>query len=429
MLGQLSLNKIPNGQRGLRILVVERAKELGPGMPYSKRMTIPDHIVNIAGGCTQISATYIPVSEKSNFLLWLRSLTPEHRVRMGVEKYENEKWLHHPFPRFIVGLYLSDRFSQFVQKLRKSGFTVDIHNLTSVTSVTRTGKLYSHGQHGYELHLEGKGVVTTKVLFIATGHWTYNRFPDIEHWVPSPFPPQTLQQKMIQFGVNIGILGCSLSAIDATLTLSKKNGRFLPVQQNGKDRLIFQPFKGAESFKLSMYGRKAMLPQVMGVVVNKIFAHKYLTAASFIPCIKANDGFLPLDDFWYFLKKEIYDEVPHIRSYLPDDWETLTLEEAVSKMRKYLQTTDPVKRLGKEIEEAKESLKTGVPLLLQNVFYQSYAIFDEALNYFSAEDRIRFEEVKTKLHLLIAPFPVKNAEKIHALMTGGFLKITKIGTN
>ena len=98
-------------------------------------------------------------------------------------------------------------------------------------------------------------------------------------------------------------------------------------------------------------------------------------------------------------------------------------------MRKYLQTTDPVKRLGKEIEEAKESLKTGVPLLLQNVFYQSYAIFDEALNYFSAEDRIRFEEVKTKLHLLIAPFPVKNAEKIHALMTGGFLKITKIGTN
>ena len=61
---------------------------------------------------------------------------------------------------------------------------------------------------------------------------------------------------------------------------------------------------------MTMYGRKAMLPQVMGVTVNKIFAYKYLTPALFIPIIEASDGFLPLDDFWYLLKREIYDEVP-----------------------------------------------------------------------------------------------------------------------
>ena len=115
VLDQLALNKIPNGPRRLCIFVVEWAKELGPGMPYSKRMTIPDHKLNIARGCTQIAATYIPVSKKTDFqLLYLRSITPGRRIRMGVEKYENEKWLHHSFPRFIVGLCLSDRFSQFV---------------------------------------------------------------------------------------------------------------------------------------------------------------------------------------------------------------------------------------------------------------------------------------------------------------------------
>ena len=73
-------------------------------------------------------------------------------------------------------------------------------------------------------------------------------------------------------------------------------------------------------------------------------------------------------------------------------------------------------------------MKTGVPLLLQNVFYQSYAIFDEILGHFSAEDRIRFSKLGTELHMLIGPFPVKNAEKILALMEKGILKVQALGT-
>ena len=47
VLGQISLRKIPDdGQPNFRVLVVERGQDLGPGMPYSKYMTIPEHIVN-----------------------------------------------------------------------------------------------------------------------------------------------------------------------------------------------------------------------------------------------------------------------------------------------------------------------------------------------------------------------------------------------
>lgn len=425
VLGQISLHMIPKGQGPFRILVVESSQDLGPGMPYSKYMTIPDHIVNIAGGCTQITATYIPFPERSDFLLWLRSLTPEYRVSLGIEESEIPTWLNKPFPRFVVGLYLSNRFNQFVMALREKDFTVDVRRLTKVTSVLPKNVF---GAYGYELDLDRKSKAFAKNLFMATGHWTYNRFPDFPHWLPSPFPPRDIQDRT-ELGGNVGILGCSLSAIDTVLTLSKKNGSFQSMGQNGKDSLKFVPFEGAEKFKMTMYGRKAMLPQVMGVVVNKIFAHKYLTPASFIPIIEANDGFLPLDDFWYLLKREIYDEVPRLRLYLPDCWETVSLEAAVSEMRKLLQTTDPVERLSRELEEAKDSLKTGVPVLLQNVFYQSYAVFDEAFSYFSAEDRIRFEEIKTELHLLTGPFPVQNAEKILALMKDGYLEVTKIGKN
>lgn len=424
VLGQLSLRKIPKEQHTLRILVVERSTDLGPGMPYSKYMTIPEHIVNIAGGCTQITATYIPYSERSDFLVWLRSLSPEYRVSLGIESSESPNWLYKPFPRFVVGLYLSDRFNHFLKTLVQKGFTVDVLKQTTVHSVSPTKRL---GLHCYQLELNGKTSVYAKSLFIATGHWTHNRFPEFPCWIPSPFPPQAIQ-KRTNLGANIGILGCSLSAIDTALTLSAKNGSFRWTSDNGEMNLKFQPFIGAEEFKMTMYGRKAMLPQVMGVVVNKIFSYKYLTPASFIPVIEANEGFLPLDDFWRLLKREIYDEVPRLRAHLPVDWETMSLEEAVSKMRAFLQATDPIERLSHELKAAKESLKTGVPLLLQNVFYQSYAIFDEALNYFSAEDRIRFEAIKTELHLLIGPFPIQNAKKILALMRGGYLNIKRIGT-
>ncbi|XP_068697548.1 LOW QUALITY PROTEIN: uncharacterized protein YdhS-like [Montipora foliosa] len=425
VLGQMSSNMIPKGHGPFRILVVESSQDVGPGMPYSKYMTIPEHIVNIAGGCTQVTATYIPLPERSDFLLWLRSLPSEYRVSLGIEASENPTWLNKPFPRFVVGLYLSNRFSQFVMALRDKGFTVDVRRLTKVTSVLPKNVL---GRFGYELELDRKSKVFAGNLFLARGHWTYNRFPNFSHWLPSPFPPRDIQNRT-ELGGNSGILGCSLSGIDAVLTLSKKNGSFQSMHQNGKDYWKFVPFQGAEEFKMTMYGRKAILPQVMGVVVNKIFKHKYLTPAFFIPIIEANGGFLPLDDFWYLLKKEVYDEVPRLRPHLPDCWETMPLEEAATIVRKLLQTTDPVERLSRELEEAKESLKTGVPVLLQNVFYQSYAVFDEAFNYFSAEDRIRFEEIKTELHLLIGPFPVQNAEKILALMKDGYLEVKKIGTN
>ena len=178
VLGQISLHLIPKGKGPFRILVVESSQDLGPGMPYSRCMTIPDHIVNIAGGCTQITSTYIPIPEKSDFLLWLRSLSPEYRVSLGIEESESPSWLNKPFPRFVVGLYLSNRFNQFVMALSEKGFIVDVRHLTKVTSVLPKNVF---GANGYELDLETKSKAFARNLFVATGHWTYNRFPDFPH--------------------------------------------------------------------------------------------------------------------------------------------------------------------------------------------------------------------------------------------------------
>ncbi|XP_028414661.1 uncharacterized protein LOC114537765 [Dendronephthya gigantea] len=423
VLGQLSL--LQKTTESFRILVVERMAKLGSGLPYSEEMNIPEYIMNIAGGCTQITATYIPMSKRSDFIEWLKSLTREYRASIGVpESQSNTDWVYRPFPRKIVGLYLQDRFNSFCDALTRKGFEVDLRNHTEAISVQPADH---DSKLGYEIKLDDESKVFTHVLFIATGHWSYNRYPHFSAWIPSVYPPRVLQERS-QSKTSIGILGCSLSAIDAALALGKAKGDFQQIGNEEQRKLVFLPHPGEHQFKMIMYGRKAILPQVLGVGVNKIFSYKQLIPEKLMPIIQVNNGQLPLDELWSLLKKEIYDEVPHLHPHFPEDWENILLEEAVNQLDMYLQETDYKERLNKETEDAKESLKSGIPLPLQNVFFQSYAIFDELLTYFTAEDRLRFENVKTELHLLLAPFPVQNAEKILALMQGGFLEIQKLGT-
>ena len=422
VLGQISLRQIPKGVRPFRILVLERTGDLGPGMPYSEQMTIRDHIVNTTAGGIQITSSYIPRPEKSDFLMWLSCLAPERREKLGISEEGVEQWRHRAFPRFVVGLYLSNRFRQFVEKLRTKGFEVNVQKWSEVTSVTPTKVSETNG---YELDIKGSESVFAKHLFIATGHWVRNRFPNIERWFPSPFPPKTIQD-VVEHGSDVGILGCFLSAIDTLLTICDKNGSFRWVHKGTRKYLDFIPFKGAEDFKVSMYGRTSPLPKVQGVF-SRISIHKYLTADDLSSIMKENDGFLPLTDFWDLLKKEIFEEVPSIRTHLPEDWETITLEEASSKFRSMRRAAGQLVTLSQDVKQAKASRQSGVPLPLQSCFFYSYAVFHESLNFLSAEDRIRFEETKAEVSCLVSPIPVENAEKILSLMKCGFLKVRTIG--
>ena len=446
VLGQLAMNTLPAKLR--HIMIIERSKICGPGMPYSEDNTIPDHIVNIAGGCTQITATYIPISEQSDFLQWLRGLSPEERKKLNVESEEASYWLYRPFPRFVVGKYLECRFHQFVATLRSKGFSVNILTETIV------GHLEVNDSSGYELHLNNGSRVRTEIVFLATGHFSYKRFGTRGQpgWIDSPYPPTAIQEN-IPSNEHVGILGSSLSAIDAVLSLASSSGTFhrqktenynnntseTGLWHKGKfydrdvpedmksGKLVFLPRKENSQFKVTMYSRNGMLPQVMGVVVNKILSYTYLTPEFFIPIISKNNGFLPLDEVWSLLKREIVQNAPEATKLAPFDWDKVTLEEAVALFMAYMRRKDTKEILADDIQAAKRSLRGGIPLPLQNIFYQSYSIFDEILGYFSAEDYLRWERILTPLHLLIGPFPVQNAEKLLALMEANILELKAIG--
>ena len=184
-------------------------------------------------------------------------------------------------------------------------------------------------------------------------------------WLLAPFssprgPGATIATQVIQRGskskTSIGILGCSLFAIDAALALAKTKGDFQIDGEKEQRKLTFLPRQAEKQFKIIMYGRKAILPKVLGVGVNKVFSYKQLIPEKLKPIIEVNNCHLPLDEFYALLKKEIYDEVTHLHPYFPDDWKTILLEETASKLNMYPQETYYKERFDKETKDAKEGL-------------------------------------------------------------------------
>jgi len=101
------------------VVVVEKNKEFGPGFPYNSDVVLPDHLVNIAAGCTDITKTDIRYSELSDFVEWVKSLPAERREAYGLGGiFEQTNIIP---PRYVIGEYLKERFKQFSQQAQRNG--------------------------------------------------------------------------------------------------------------------------------------------------------------------------------------------------------------------------------------------------------------------------------------------------------------------
>jgi len=258
---------------------------------------------------------------------------------------------------------------------------------------------------------------------LATGHWQTSRFHDVDGFFGSPWPVSTLQNG-IPGDQHVGIFGSNLSGVDAVLTLSHKFGHF---ERDDTNTLIYVPNLDTGDFKMTIYSRSGQLPEVMGVVVNKTFTHKYLKGENLKAIMKHNNGFLPLDSFFELFKQELSEQDPSWCADIPDFWR-LNPEEFMNYINQLFSSQKSKDRLIVETERAKQSIREHKPIPTQNVFYQSLTIFDEAMQYFSAEDTTRFKTgVAPTLHKLVGPIPIRNAEIILALMNANRLFLESVG--
>ncbi len=186
----------------LAIAIYEQAEEAGVGMPYNDDENIRLMLANIA------SIEIPPLAE--TYLDWLRRQDAGRLARYGVDKdgLHDRQFL----PRILLGEYFRDQFLALVERGKAAGFRISVHESCCVTDLeAREDGVWLWA----ECHDEPKRF---DLAVIATGHvW-----PDDEEATRSFFPsPWSGLLNAAIPACAVGIMGTSLSAIDAAMAVRR----------------------------------------------------------------------------------------------------------------------------------------------------------------------------------------------------------------
>lgn len=223
----------------LEIQLYEQAEEAGVGMPYNSDNNAEHMLANIAS--IEIPPIYI------SYLTWLQNQSDDYLAQFRIERTS----LHERqfLPRVILGDYYRDRFLAIVDNAQRAGFTIRIYESSQVTDLQATS-------NGVSLWINrASEPVEVDFAAIATGHLWPETDAQARKFFPSPWTG--LMDAEIS-ACRVGILGTSLSAIDAAMAVVCQHGTFTT---NTDHSLRFTRKPDSQNLKLTLMSRSGVLPE------------------------------------------------------------------------------------------------------------------------------------------------------------------------
>jgi len=393
---QLEKGKQP--LRAVRIIIFEKNYDPGPGLPYDSGIILPCHLTNMQAGDMSIVSFY-----PDDLSDWIETCKNDLKykypeIALWFSKAENDDLVKAFPPRMLIGLYLRDRFDKTVQMAEELGISLQVHKKSEVTEIQDLGR---------ELTITALNLDTGEIIYspadkalLATGHWFSKT------WKPgyfsSPWPAKTLLEQIPE-KEHVAIIGTSLSAIDAVLTLFSE-GSFL---ESGSGSFKFQP--PANPRLVTMFSRNGILPKVRGR--SGSYQNRFFTMAGLQALIaKKKDG-ITLADLFALLDRELtaaygkkipWDEVRHPQK-------------------------DHIAILKAEIQQARQGDNPDRDILWQTILFQSLAVIKTAYLHLRPDQKQRFEnDFQSVFMAHAAPVSPVIAQKILALLESGLLRIHRL---
>lgn len=237
--GIYCLFRLLEGKTPLSIAIYEQAEEAGVGMPYNDNDNSRLMLANIA------SIEIPPIL--STYLEWLQGHDEVFLGRYGVDRstLHDRQFL----PRILLGKYFRDQFLLLVEAARMRGFPVEVNEASAVTDLEATSE-------GVKLWVNGQPVTT---LFdhavVATGHVWPDEEKATRTYFPSPW--SGLIEARIP-ACDVGIMGTSLSGIDAAMAVAARHGHFVEVDRECRR---YDLDKASASLSITLMSRSGMLPE------------------------------------------------------------------------------------------------------------------------------------------------------------------------
>ncbi|MCF2489372.1 FAD/NAD(P)-binding protein [Dyadobacter sp. CY347] len=195
--------RIAKSHREVSITIIEENQEVGKGLAFGTKQ--PGHILN-----TQADLMGIHFSEPQHFSDWLI----EHDARIGDEVVDNQGENKAFTTRRLYGDYLKEQFEHYFALAQKEGMDVQVIHACAT-------KVHQQ-ESGFTVDLAGNTQHSCDFLVLSPGTPVADNYPqlnDKEHYFGSPWPSDPILEK-IPKEADVAILGSSLSAIDALMTLT-----------------------------------------------------------------------------------------------------------------------------------------------------------------------------------------------------------------
>lgn len=237
--GIYSLFRLLEGNTALSIAIYEQAEEAGVGMPYNDNDNSRLMLANIA------SIEIPPIL--STYLEWLQGHDEVFLGRYGVDRstLHDRQFL----PRILLGKYFRDQFLLLVEGARMRGFPVEVNEASEVTDLEATSE-------GVKLWVNGELMPTLfDLAVVATGHVWPDEEKATRTYFPSPW--SGLIEARIP-ACDVGIMGTSLSGIDAAMAVAAKHGKFVEVD---RECLRYDLDEISASLSITLMSRSGILPE------------------------------------------------------------------------------------------------------------------------------------------------------------------------
>lgn len=405
--GIYTLKRLIESDTPLSITVYEASAEPGMGTPYHPRANDRAMLANIA------SIELPAVAE--TLTAWLRRQTPQSLEMMGVQP-ENigEREF---YPRIVLGAYFHDQFSLLLKTAALKGHVVDVraaHRVVDVRLEEDTVRIEVKRQGDTDEQTSFDHVV------MATGHDWPDKTETSPGYFVSPWPAANLDTIA---DVSVGVLGTSLSGIDAVVSVATSHGSFLL-----DDTMTVQYHTAAgPDFHITMMSRKGLLPEADFYCPIPYEPLTIFTEDAVNRLIEEKPGLL-LDEVFELFRKQLYASDP---DYAEKIGLGLLSVETVSKA--YFaerDSYDPFTWAALNLGEAKANKASKTTVAWRYAILRMHEIVLKAVPKLNDIDLKRFHKhFKTLFVDDYATVPHQSIERLLALHRAGRLSVLKLGSD
>lgn len=194
--------RIAGRQRQTQITIIEQNPEVGKGLAFGTKE--PGHILN-----TQADLMGIHFTEPAHFSTWLIA----HEQRVGREVVDNQGQREAFTTRRLYGTYLKEQFQYYFELAKKEQMQVGVLHAVALEVIRQDERFEIKTSLGQKLQSD--------FVLLAPGTPVADNYPELAdkpHYFGSPWPSEPILEKVPR-DADVAVLGSSLSAIDALMTL------------------------------------------------------------------------------------------------------------------------------------------------------------------------------------------------------------------